>query len=593
MLGVFAAPAHAIADDVGLLCPTPVPFVEVSGTATFDLDGVSGVKLSKKGDAGKFRVINAGPTPVVRVDTVEAKPRTIACGRVDDKKVYQLTLDGGAPGPVRIRVYADALDEPPKWADRTAERKKALREKWAKGEPRLLMHTWLAPSLSAVKDAVAARGSEKSEDAERHARATLEREVKRARVPGCTTRDPETASADVNAFCDWESSSILTLAALKLQFENYVQGTERDVSGLVALQVAIGDLTKDDAHCKTVPELRWLALNTVYRLRLDVEVPLVEGERIAVVGYDEGEERITDVDTDGVRAVLIPDVPAGTPLSFHIGKGDRAGTPSLAKLLTTLFPLVRSGMGAGPSKNTERFYSLCFDDQTKVRIDDAIAPDVHRTSRTRIVRKLYEENTTKVTACAEASCDPAKSKLIKNQVVFSPDLGWEWTLMTTLAFSYGKDREPKFVETGAPTGPDRLFVVDDTRRAEERIGAAVLLGGTWRWCGHGFAVGAGPTLLHGGGQGPFRQWNLMLGFELTKGVYAMAGGAVRIVKVAADGFETGDVVAIPRDDDKAKVPTVRTRDRVTPEMFTVGIGLDLSVLDDAGASVLKAMGVTK
>jgi len=107
-------------------------------------------------------------------------------------------------------------------------------------------------------------------------------------------------------------------------------------------------------------------------------------------------------------------------------------------------------------------------------------------------------------------------------------------------------------------------------------------------CLDGLGLGMGPGIFTGKGAAFLSQLSFRLVWEIpgVEGVLVTAGPSVRWVSIPRN-VELGTMAVLPRGSTKSAPPLSTTEEREV--VLSIGIGLDLALLADAGESLMKAI----
>jgi hypothetical protein len=345
---------------------------------------------------------------------------------------------------------------------------------------------------------------------------------------------------------------------------------------------------QSEAQCSALGNYQWHQQKGWLRIA-EAQLPLTP--EVVQVSYAAGFSEQKNLKTDTQIGVLVSSVPRDREISFSAKKNKvvvadvgAVLAQSLAYLIPALRALPIKSLFVAPLPEEEDWKLIC---QNPVPLADLSMPTVAtRGTRAFIAGKVTKESSLEVLACEGAKC-PADEGLIRNRIDLQPDPGVTFTLMAEVDVSLGTGpmSAPRFDPVGGIEGPDQLYSFVHRTEARDVWSTAMLF--AVRFC-EGWTVGLGPSLLVGTSGGALTQWNLRAGHRLSGSLYFLAGISVRFVPTATD-YLVGAQVSVPKGMAEPAPPKFRTEDRPV-FLFSIGLGLDLTVLSDAATSIAKAIG---
>ncbi|RKG71290.1 hypothetical protein D7W79_30870 [Corallococcus exercitus] len=407
-----------------------------------------------------------------------------------------------------------------------------------------------------------------------------------------------------------------------------------------ALRVAAGGLKPGalpegdarEAHCTQIAMLNWLRSEKASHLVAQVELPLVDGERIAEAAYGGGDSRqdLSPV-KDRPLAVLLHDVTSGVELGVGAhqvisGRNEPvealAGFFSVAVRMLGVAKFAAAEQPAGakvlPPQATSRGLDFSVDAPTLVCLGnphnetasdgtpervakatlkvDTGAPSFARVgTRTLVVEPLEKGTRREIYVCDAQPCEPSKDNAkVRNRVVLDADQGSSFALLVEVAGTAAMEGQggfttPRYMPLGSSAGPQRVYELRGDYRTQDLASISVLFG---RRMSRKWTLALGPSLLVGTSGGTFSQVGLRLGYEFSRGVFATTGPSLRFVQTATKEAPLGSRIAVANGDEP-NVPAPPGLESQPRWGWSLGLAVDASALADAGKSLLKSVGVTE
>lgn len=345
-----------------------------------------------------------------------------------------------------------------------------------------------------------------------------------------------------------------------------------------------------DAHCDDLALITWLR-DAPLRPVVRAEIPVLRGrDRLEIVSFGGGDTTLNPLWNHQNLGVLLVNAPNGIKLSTAIKRTAVASTSPVEILAKFLSIAVGAGTRSGGALDS----TLCLNREATL-VDAKTETLAEQTTRAIAFAPFSSDYRTGIAICSGAKCSSgADDEAVRNRLDISSRAIFGLTLMVEQSANallnprHAHLSKPRLEPVGGTLGPDQLFQLSYATDPKDFFATSVLLAVRW-W---NVAVGFGPAFIIGTNAALFSQWSARVMFSFVRGVFVTLGVGVRFVPTAFD-YPADTVFSVPRTSGQdATPPSLRTRD-TEQWLGGVGVALDLALLADAGAGLLKAIGATK
>ncbi|NPC45932.1 hypothetical protein HPC50_02465 [Corallococcus exiguus] len=637
--------------EMELLCTdaVPPPVLDAAEDPRFVINRSGAVTLSKKKEnlLMEFNLGGNAHPAWVQVERVTHKGvrHPVACGQVDDGMRYRLPE---ADPETEKDVLVVRLFDLPRSAVEQArlrsvreEREKVLLTPGIIESEQAALRDWAEVGLVAKTVEQFALSTDGKEEV--LAKAVIANALSIVAQLGAACPGAGSAASGpalLNKLCEENRSLDSQLGTVSEALDRYSRAMrdaalkERRTEFRVALRAAAETLKPGarlegearEAHCTQIAMLNWLHDDERPHLVAQVELPLVDGARIVEATYGGGDSR-QDLSSGMHKplAVLLHDVTSGVELGVGTqqvitGRNDAADAVAgafsfmirLAKLAPGALPAAVGGK-VFPAAHRELDFSvkaptlICLDQTTApagaservlkatLKADMGAPPLARIGTRTLVVEPLDKGSRREVYVCDAKPCEPSKDNVkVRNRVILDADQGSSFLLLVEVAGTAAMEGQggfttPRYAPLGSSAGPQRVYELRGDYRTQDLASVSVLFGVR---LSRSWLLAGGPSVLVGTSGGTFSQLGLRAGWEFARGVVLTTGPSLRFVQTATKEAPLGSRIALANGEEP-KVPAPPGLEYQPRFGWSVGLGVDASVLTDAGKSLLKSVGVTE